>query len=97
MSEVWQCVADPYREIRGESGKAVLGMFGVSQVPNHAESLSGRAVKRTSSTRAENQSVRPSTFIARWKVSEKAGGQINISNELAIIYRKNTNSTSLGL
>lgn len=42
MPEMRQCAADPYREIRGESGAAVLGMFGVSQVPNDAEYLKCR-------------------------------------------------------
>lgn len=39
MSEVWQCAVDSYREIRGESGVAVLGLLGVSKVQDHAEYL----------------------------------------------------------
>ena len=39
MPEMWQCAADSDREIRGENGEAVLGLFDIPQVPNHAEPL----------------------------------------------------------
>lgn len=39
MSEMWQRAADSHREIRCEGGAAILGMLGVSKVPNHAEPL----------------------------------------------------------
>ena len=39
MPEMWQRTADAHREIGGEGRAAVLGMFGVSQVPNHAKYL----------------------------------------------------------
>lgn len=39
MPEMWECAADSDREIRGESGVAVLGVFGVSEVSDDAESL----------------------------------------------------------
>lgn len=42
MSEMRQCAADSHREIRGESGAAVLGMFGVSEVPGDADCLKCR-------------------------------------------------------
>lgn len=43
MPEMWQRAADPHREIWRKSGSAVLGLFGVSQMPNDAESLKARA------------------------------------------------------
>lgn len=39
MPEMRQCAADSYREIRCESGATVLGMLGVSEVPDEAEYL----------------------------------------------------------
>jgi len=42
MPKMRQRTADPYREIRGESGAAVLALFGVSKVSNDAESLKCR-------------------------------------------------------
>jgi len=42
MPKMRQRTADTYREIRGESGAAVLGLFGVSKVSNDAESLKCR-------------------------------------------------------
>lgn len=39
MPEMRQRPADPHREIRGESGVAVLGVFGVSEVSDDAESM----------------------------------------------------------
>jgi len=39
MSEVWQCFVDSDCEVRGESWAAVLGVFGVSEVPNDAKPL----------------------------------------------------------
>lgn len=43
MSEVWQCAAGAYREIRSEGWAAVLGLFGLSEVPNDAKFMSGVA------------------------------------------------------
>lgn len=34
-----QRAADSYREDRAEGGAAVLGMFGIPKVPNHAKPL----------------------------------------------------------
>lgn len=39
MPEMRQCAADSHREIRGESRAAVLGVFGVSEVPDDAKLL----------------------------------------------------------
>lgn len=39
MPQVRQCVGDSYREIRPESWAEVLGVFGVSEVPNYAKPL----------------------------------------------------------
>ncbi|VXC93700.1 hypothetical protein PSEUDO8Z_30186 [Pseudomonas sp. 8Z] len=44
MSEMWQCVTDSHGEVRAEGGAAVLGMFGVSEVPNDAEFIDTREV-----------------------------------------------------
>lgn len=43
MPEMRRRTAGTHREIWAESGAAVLGMLGVSQVPDDAESLRGRA------------------------------------------------------
>ena len=39
MPEMRQCIADSHSEGRAEDGTAVLGMFGVSEVPDDAEPL----------------------------------------------------------
>lgn len=39
MSEMRQCNADPHREIWGESGAAILGVLGVSEVSDDAEPM----------------------------------------------------------
>ena len=39
MPEMWQCAADSYREVGGESGAAVLGLLNLPQVQNHAGPL----------------------------------------------------------
>lgn len=53
MPEMWQFAADSYREIRGESGAAVLGMLSVSEVPDDAESLKGRAERPSEGPRSK--------------------------------------------
>ena len=45
MPEMWQCAADSDREVWGESGAAVLGVFGVSEVSDGAESMRSRSVE----------------------------------------------------
>lgn len=54
---MWKCAADSHGEIRGESGAAILGVFGVSEVPDDAESLRDRAMKKSRSARAQNKSL----------------------------------------
>jgi hypothetical protein len=57
MPEMRQRVTDSYREIRGESGAAVLELLDFPQVPNDAEFLRGRTMKRSKTVRAETKTV----------------------------------------
>lgn len=47
MPEMRQCAADSYREIRPESRTAILGLLGVSQVPDDAELIDIRDSKES--------------------------------------------------
>jgi hypothetical protein len=49
MPEMWQRTADTNSEIRVETGAAVLGMLGFPQVPDDAESLRDKTMKRSRS------------------------------------------------
>lgn len=55
MPEMRKRSADSHGEDRAESGAAVLGMLDFPQMPNDAESLRGRAIKRSKNVRAENE------------------------------------------
>lgn len=57
MPEMRQRAFDSYREIRAENRATVLGMFGVSEVPNDAEPLRCITMKRSNSVRTENKSA----------------------------------------
>lgn len=57
MPEVRQRAADPYGEIRGESGAAVLGMLSVSEVQDDAELIEIGTAK--------NRSLSPNTCTRR--------------------------------
>ncbi|VXB47708.1 hypothetical protein PSEUDO8O_150191 [Pseudomonas sp. 8O] len=47
MSEMRQCSADSYSEVRPESGAAILGLLGLSEVQDDAKLIDARGSKES--------------------------------------------------